>query len=160
MLDLCYFVLQCTWKNTQPSTRVLLGNVRPRFRCRKMQIFGASRGRALWTSTRTLPWNYWGACSAPIHQNVLHNNWRSLHVVPTAWHASQTKRQKSMTGGGGRHQSGCLPSSFTLTTPLTNWYSWGVIRSSHRILHSENFTTIRCGYGCIPMRYYPPLVLF
>ena len=39
------------------TIHVLLGNIRPRFTCRKMQILGASRGWAPWTSTRILPWN-------------------------------------------------------------------------------------------------------
>ena len=43
-----------------------------------------------------------------------------------------------------------------------NWYSWGVIRSSHRIRIIVKFYnhTLRLRHGCIPMRYYPPLVLF
>ena len=51
----------------------------------------------------------------------------------------------------------------------TNCYPCGVIRSSHRIgtrLCSVCIVvkfynhTLRLRYGCIPMRYYPPLVLF
>ena len=34
------------------TIHLLLGNIRPRIRYRKMQV--------LWTSTRTLPWNCWG----------------------------------------------------------------------------------------------------
>ena len=50
-----------------------------------------------------------------------------------------------------------------------NWYSWGVIRSSrgictrsHRIRIVVKFYnhTLRIRYGCFPMQYYPPLVLF
>ena len=50
-----------------------------------------------------------------------------------------------------------------------NWYSWGVIRKSHRI-HSRSHRirvavkfynhTLRVWYGCVPIRYYPPMVLF
>ena len=42
-----------------------------------------------------------------------------------------------------------------------NWYSWDVIRSSHRIRMVVKFYnhTLRLRYGRIPMRYYPPLVL-
>ena len=50
-----------------------------------------------------------------------------------------------------------------------NWYSWGVIRSSHRIRTRSHRIRIvvkfyshalRVRYGCIPMWYYPPVVLF
>ena len=49
-----------------------------------------------------------------------------------------------------------------------NWYSWGVIRSSHRIRTRSHCIrtvvkfynyTLRLRYGRIQMRYYPPLVL-
>ena len=49
-----------------------------------------------------------------------------------------------------------------------NWYSWGVIRSSHRIRTRSHCIrivvkfynhTLRPRYGRIQMRYYPPLVL-
>ena len=49
-----------------------------------------------------------------------------------------------------------------------NWYSWGVIRSSHHIhtrLHRIRMVVkfynhmFQLWYGCIPMQYYPPLVL-
>ena len=73
------------------TIHLLLVNVRPRFTYRKMQI--------LWSFT--LLWNCWGACSPPIHPNVLRNDRRSLHVLPTTWHASQTKRQKKYGWGRG-----------------------------------------------------------
>ena len=50
-----------------------------------------------------------------------------------------------------------------------NWYSWGVIRSSHRIRTRSHRIrivvkfynhTLRLRHGCILMLYYPPLVLF
>ena len=50
-----------------------------------------------------------------------------------------------------------------------NWYSWGAVRSSHRIrTRSHRISmvvkfynhTLGLRYGCIPMRYDPPLVLF
>ena len=50
-----------------------------------------------------------------------------------------------------------------------NWYSWGVICRPHRIRTRSHRIrivvkvynhTLRLRYGCIPMRYYPQLVLF
>ena len=50
-----------------------------------------------------------------------------------------------------------------------NWYSWGVIRSSHhiptrldrvRIVVKFYNHTLRLRYGWIPLRYYPQLVFF
>ena len=50
-----------------------------------------------------------------------------------------------------------------------NWYSCGVIRSSHRIRTRSHLIrivvkfynhTLRLWSRCIPMRHYPPLVLF
>ena len=66
-----------------------------------MQILWSFQGASRWTATRTLPCNGLGACRSPIHPNVLGNDQRSLDVVPTAWHASQTKRQKMYDWGGG-----------------------------------------------------------
>ena len=101
------------------TIHLLLGNIRPRIRYRKMQILWSFQGASQLDLHQDSTMELLGACSARIHSNVLRNDRRSLHVVPTTWYGSQTKRQKKYDwGGGGRHQSGCLPSSFTPTMPL------------------------------------------
>ena len=67
-------------------------------RCR---FFGASRGRAPWTSTRTLPWNCWGLVAPASTQ---------MYCVMTDGHCMlclqhdtrpRPKGKINMNGGGG-----------------------------------------------------------
>ena len=88
------------------TIHVLLGNIRPRFRYHKMQI--------LWTFT---PQVAGGACSAPSTQ---------MYCAMTDGHSMlcldiirvPDQETKSMIEERGAHYSACLPSNFTLTTPL------------------------------------------
>ena len=80
---------------------LLLGNIRPRIRYRKMQILWSFQGASPLDPHQDSTMELLGACSARIHSNVLR---RPLHAVPTTWYASQTKRQKKYDweeGGGG-----------------------------------------------------------
>ena len=83
------------------TIHVLLGNIRPRLRYRKMQILWSFQGARPLDLHQDSTMELLGAFSAPIHSNVLRNDRRSLHVVPTIWQASQTKRQKTVWLGGG-----------------------------------------------------------
>ena len=94
------FVLQCTWKKCI-TIHLLLDNIRPRIRYRKMQILWRFQGASPLDLHQDSTIELLGACSARIHSNVLRNDRRPLHVVPMTWYASQTKRQKMYDWGGG-----------------------------------------------------------
>ena len=79
---------------------LLLGNIRPRIRYRKMQILWSVQGTSL-LDHQDSTMELLGAYSARIHSNVMRNDRRSLHVVPTTRYASQSERQKKYDWGGG-----------------------------------------------------------
>ena len=79
------------------TIHVLLGNIRPRFRYSKMQILWSFQGGE---PPGPLPGLYHGSAGGLVAPPST-QTYRSLHVVPTTWHASQTKRQKKYDWGGG-----------------------------------------------------------
>ena len=120
------------------TIHLLLGNIRPRIRYCKMQIFGASRGQAPWTSTRTTM-EQMGACGARIYSNVLRNDRRSLHVVSTTCYAFQTKRQKKYDLGGATNRAASPAASL----PPRHDASWPMLfYISYKESHTEG------GLGC------------
>ena len=89
------------------TIHVLLGNIRPRFRYR---IKDADSLDLHSTSC-------WGPCSAPSTQ--MYCAMTNGHCTLCLRHNTHPRpRDKKARLGGGRHYSGCLPSSFTPTTPL------------------------------------------
>ena len=83
------------------TIHLLLGNIRPRIRYRKMQIVWSFQGRAPWTSTRTLPWNCWGLVAPASTQTYC--TMTDGHCMLCLRHdtRSRPKGKTSMTGGGG-----------------------------------------------------------
>ena len=74
------------------TIHVLLGSIEPRFRYHKMQILWSFQGTSPVGPPPGLYHRTAGELVAPPSTQ--------MQVVPTTWHAFQTKRQKSMTGGG------------------------------------------------------------
>ena len=83
------------------AIHLLLGNIRPRIRYRKMQIVWSFQGRAPWTSTRTLPWNCWGLVAPASTQ--MYCTMTDGHCMLCLRHDTRPrpKGKRSITGGGG-----------------------------------------------------------
>ena len=84
---------------------LLLGNIRPRIRYRKMQILWSFQEASPLDLHQDSTMELLGSCSTRIHSNVLRNDRRSLHVVPTTWYASQTKKEVWLGGAINRAAS-------------------------------------------------------
>ena len=97
------------------TIHVLLGNIRPRFRYRKMQVL----------------WRFQGARPLNLHQDStmelllaapastqMYCAITDGHCILCLRHDTRPDQEAKKSLGEGRHQSGCFPGSFTLTMPL------------------------------------------
>ena len=75
------------------TIHVLLGNIRPRFRCRKMQL---PEGEL----TGPPPGLYYATAGEGGGRGLVYCAMTDGYCMLCLWHASQTKRHKSITEGG------------------------------------------------------------
>ena len=101
-LDLWDFpvTLYCNAYEKCITIHLLLGSIRPRIGYRKMQILWSFQGASPRSSTRTLPWNYWGLVAPASTQ--MYCAMTDDHCMLCLRHDTcpRPKGKRSMTGGG------------------------------------------------------------